>query len=466
MIDFKNNNITIGLILLIAIFVWFKWSYLSLPFYWDEAWVYGPAVKEMIKNGIGLLPASLPPELSRGHPLMFHFLAALFGKIAGDSVFYLHLFSLLVAVVFLMVFYKNIKENKIFALFLTGVLAFQPIFLAQSGLLLPEMLLSLFCFLALKNYLNKAYKWYVFYASMALLTKETGVVLIAATGMFFLINHVSLITKNIQSFLKQSVIIVLPLLPYLVFLMIQKQQNGWYFFPEHIDYVQFSFKDVFEKLERYFSYVFLYQGRNVLFFTALVSIVVFWLKHKKLPFNKEHLLWFLFIVSFLIFSSLNFYSDRYMLPVIAPFICLFGSFMAKVFKKIWILPLVLVFAYVLLDRNHQLTNSDHNLGYANAVKCHQELVVYMIEKGMEDEKIYAYFMTREILQNPVIGYVDSNHVFKNITKTFTNDIEYAIFSNFDTDEEDKKLMELPNLELLKTITHRQAWIRLYKYKSN
>ena len=41
---------------------------------WDEIWVYAPALTEMAEIGPTLLPGVLDAELSRGHPLLFHFL--------------------------------------------------------------------------------------------------------------------------------------------------------------------------------------------------------------------------------------------------------------------------------------------------------------------------------------------------------------------------------------------------------
>ena len=72
----KNSIHFIILILATIAFIIFKIPHLSMPYCWDEAWVYGPAVRMMAENGLGLLPDALPVHYSRGHPLLFHFLAA------------------------------------------------------------------------------------------------------------------------------------------------------------------------------------------------------------------------------------------------------------------------------------------------------------------------------------------------------------------------------------------------------
>ena len=51
----KKNKIDyyfIALLTVIAVFVAFKWQHLGLPYFWDEAWVYAPAVLEINKNGV------------------------------------------------------------------------------------------------------------------------------------------------------------------------------------------------------------------------------------------------------------------------------------------------------------------------------------------------------------------------------------------------------------------------------
>ena len=70
----------------IVLFVVSRWEYLFLPYFWDEMGVYAHGALIMSEHGLGLLPSSLNPELSRGHPLLFYFLAALNFQIFGTSL--------------------------------------------------------------------------------------------------------------------------------------------------------------------------------------------------------------------------------------------------------------------------------------------------------------------------------------------------------------------------------------------
>ena len=87
------------LLLVLLVFVIFKIPHLFYPYYWDESWPYAPAIREMLHHGISLMPDAVNPELSRGHPLFFHAIAALWMKIFGSSHFAMHSFSPFIIVV-------------------------------------------------------------------------------------------------------------------------------------------------------------------------------------------------------------------------------------------------------------------------------------------------------------------------------------------------------------------------------
>jgi 4-amino-4-deoxy-L-arabinose transferase-like glycosyltransferase len=314
----KLSKPVLFLALLIIAVAIFKISYLPLPFYWDEAWVYGPAVHAMYNHGLSLLPDAVPPELSRGHPLLFHFTAALWMTIFGKSVLALHVFALLVALLFLVVvfyFGKKVFTQQTGAV-AALLIAVQSIYLAQSGLLLPELFLSLWIIVAAGFYLQEKYWWYALTASFALLTKETGITIIGSVILFDLIKRRKFDFR----------IVLLPLLPWLVFLILQKNYHGWFFFPEHIGYLNFSIAHIADIMENYFSLIFIYYGRNVILFTTLIALlVVLFRKKLKDTFpdamsNKGLLLLFIFMVAFIVFGGINFYSDRYSIALLAPFL--------------------------------------------------------------------------------------------------------------------------------------------------
>ena len=125
------------------------------------------------------MPSSVPPELSRGHPLLFTFMNAVVMRFSGEQIFVAHLFCFFISVILLLVVYVKIGKHfdPVTGILSATILSVQPLFLAQSGLMLPEISLTLFVFLALCSYYENKFWLFAFFASLAILTKEVAVVL-------------------------------------------------------------------------------------------------------------------------------------------------------------------------------------------------------------------------------------------------------------------------------------------------
>jgi len=221
----------------------------------------------MEATGLSLLPTALNPELSRGHPLLFHYLGALWMRLWGTSISTAHTYPLFLAIVLLVAFFlfmKSAAKSSVLAVFGTLLLAVQPIFLAQSGLLLPEMQLALFAFVSFVFYVfNRVFLQALFLAA-ALLTKESALVVALA---FLATDFLLLFLKQIdgRDFLKRLIAIAVAVLILGAFLIKQKIDLGWFFFPEHIGLIDTDSALVLKKLERYAAFVFVYSSESVLF---------------------------------------------------------------------------------------------------------------------------------------------------------------------------------------------------------
>ena len=96
--------------LLIALFFLFKLSHLHLPYFWDELGVYSRAALYMFDHQISLLPSAIPPELSRGHPLLCTVIFAAGFRILGPHVWAGHLTALLWSCGLLYLLYRFAKD--------------------------------------------------------------------------------------------------------------------------------------------------------------------------------------------------------------------------------------------------------------------------------------------------------------------------------------------------------------------
>lgn len=313
-------------IAVLAMVVIVKWQDLSLPYFWDELGVYTLGANHMYHHGISLQPSSLDPVISRGHPLLFFALYAYVFKIFGNAVEVTHTLSLVISLVHLAVVYRFSKKyfGGFVAVSASLLFASIPVFLALSSLMLPEMLLSLFVFLSLFAWYEKRFVAAGIYAALAILTKESAIVLPCAFAAHIVLLWIFDREKRTPISFRQITGILLPVIAFGVFLIVQKIQNGWFFFPYHIDKVGESGKYFITNFKLYFHYMFRLQGRYWWRWVILIALVLAFV-FQKLSFKKiiqsPFSLFIIYITGFWIFSSLNFTGLRYILNLF-PYICI------------------------------------------------------------------------------------------------------------------------------------------------
>src|SRR6056297_3584878 len=234
-------------------FVAFKIQDLFLPYFWDEAWSYVPAIKEMALKGPSLLPNSISPDLYRGHPLLFYFLSSSWIKLFGTKLWVTKLFPLLVSLLFLYTVFSFTKKNfnYLTAIVTLALLIIQSVFFAQSTFLLPEVLLALFTVMSLKSYLEKRYVSTIIWLTLALYTKESAFVIWGVITFVAFIEVYQTSGLNIIDKLKRMSLFLVPLILIFIFFLAQKFIVGWYFFPNHLSYI--DFKELFGRLDGYSS---------------------------------------------------------------------------------------------------------------------------------------------------------------------------------------------------------------------
>ncbi|MCF8276294.1 MAG: glycosyltransferase family 39 protein [Flavobacteriales bacterium] len=500
-------------------FVLIKIPYLNLPYFWDEAWVYAPAVFDMYENGPSLSPDSIAPELSRGHPILFHFLAVCWMTIFGTSFTVVHLFPLFQSVLLLWTIYKlgSSLANEQVGFWAAALLALQPILIQQSGFLLPEVQLALFATLTILFYLKRKPWWYIASASALLLTKETGILVIAVIGILELVDFLrerTLTRKRIWEFVSVGIPVGLAA----VYFGVQYLQFGWFMFPEHVNMFELE-PSVWEwKRGLVYSSVFLEQQRPIIISTVLASAVFAWVDGPKLlrilflfclltlatmtgldswlpgwyyyyvfpVIIAISLIWtgvFLFkqgtknhlflpytgliCTVMLLFTSTHFVIGRYLLyllPLVLLSLVLVAHLVLKRSKWLFhvlMLCLGLMF-YHLANKADARMSTSNNLKYVDQIMVLQDGIGYLRENGLFEECIVGSFLVQEALGHPVQGYVVENFKPRCLLSSIPDDVDNVMLLSFETNAELEAVKTDQDFEM--TFESRHGDFRSWVYK--
>ncbi len=459
------------LFLLIIAFILLKLEALSLPFFWDEAWSYLPAIREMAEKGPSLLPGSIDTELYRGHPLVFYFLSSLWIKTFGYSLPVAHLFPLFVSIILLVSVYFIAYSwtDSFFAAFLAALLLFiQPIFLAQSTFLLSEIWLGLLFLWSFWFYFKRHWIGFGITVVTALLSKESAYCLIPA---FVIISGVEWYLKRVnkKEFLIHITIISCLFLAGFSFFILQKIKFGWLFFPLHTSMI--DFEAFGSKMEGSFLVLFLAQGRNIVFLiTFIIAIVsIFFLKNKLSIEEKIILISVLiFTVGFMFFAAINFFSARYLFGCI-PLLMIGCTLVLNNFSKKYYSSIIITFFVVLGTINiyksiENKTINDVELSYTKLLNVQVQMVDYL-EKSDYNEQIYAPFLMFYNLNTTYAGFIKSKKFQLTQNVLDTNNVYFINVSNENLNELDSLLVN-KKVVLLKNFEEKNAFIELYKKQGN
>ena len=414
----KNCPYELGTAAVIIVFSLFKLHDISIPFNWDEMGVYVPAAFQMKDTGhISLLPGNIDPLFSRGHPLLFTFCNALVFKIFGDTVTVGHLYALFLAIITLVMFFfvaKSLYNRKI-AFFATAILSSQPIFFSLSGQLFPEMMLTFFTLGCFYGILKKKWALFALFGSLAMLTKESAIVIPVTALIVLFIESIRdkdfFTLKRFRLFLLGAT----PLFVFGLFLIIQKIQNGWFLFPEHMGYIHWEMEKLSKGAARIFQEMFILQGRWMVGFAFLAGIVLglFSKLLKTGPTGKFILTFTLFILLAFIFADINYYLTRYLLYVI-PFIVLGGTYTAiMIFERIfsnlkmmqWVM--IIYFSAYGIYLGHTNMYPDHStcdMTYKTVVNISLK-AIHWAEQNWIKDTIDANFPIYQGIQDPRNGYL-------------------------------------------------------------
>ena len=342
------------------------------------------------------------------------------------------------------------------------LLVFQSIFIAQSTLVLPEMLLALLSLLTLLFYFKNKKILYIIFGSLVLLTKETGIVLFASIFISNVLFNLSNIKNNFLKYVKANVYLILPLIPVLLFFVMQRYSAGWFFYPEHINYIEFG--DAFyNKLESFSGLLFIYQGRNLAFFIVIALSIYLISRRIKIDRYKELSSFLIFIVSYILFSSINFFSPRYILSLI-PIFTIISIMIIDIAIKNKIAKYVITSIIIISPLYYSFTHNydyDHSIGYENMVDVEKQMINYCEQHNYYNKKIATNFLVKINMSDSIMGYLSSSKKFTNIESNISDSTEFVLITTNEPRPEFNDYIKNNNYQEVTSFSKKQAWCGLF-----
>lgn len=450
----------------VTILLVIKLPHLNLPYFWDEAWSYFPAINEMAKNGPSLLPGAIPINITKGHPQLFLSIGAMWMNFSSGSIFAMRILPMIISIGVLIIsfLFMQINTDKGIAILIMLLISSQSLFLAQSSLLLPEMLMSFFLILSLYSFLNERYLLYGLFSTLMVQTKETALIFALIFGIFFLYK-ILFYQKSKKHWGANLIYVMLPGLFYVLFLGLHYYKFNSFFYSEHLSHVDMNWATITDKLERAFKVIFKEKGRLSITSFLLVFLLINIWKYKSTKNIQENLLILSLILAFILFAAFNFFTLRYMLAPMLLFILMFGINLSniKLGNTFKYLILIALSCICLRQSITKKKNSDADLGYVEVVHVQKEMVQYCEKIALYDTPLALSFNMIFAIREPELGYRSTKKQFTSISdwKHFDQTKYFIYESTFGGSKEITDYVK-NNFTLIKSFENKHAWGYIYR----
>ncbi len=402
----------LGLIGLAVVSV--AWDGLTLPFFWDELGVYGRQSLWQYDHGLSLHPGSMHFLLTRGHPLLLSAIYGAWMHVFGPSVVSQHSLALITSLLLLATLARIAWQDQgpFWAVIAVLLFACQPLFLAQSVMVLPEIPLALFVLLGLRSYERGRWFFYILWATCAILVKETAIVLPAAIGFSELIGWIREKNQHGRHLLR-CVWAGVPALALLLFWAVQKAALGWALWPYHTD-LMVPASAIPLEIWGTLKMLFKPQGRWAWLILLLASLAVLLVRNPAGSsnsttnnFRDARTRWLLIGIGVVV-CAMNFRMERYLLFLMAIVLLEFIHWAANASRTAaWLRPLALVLALVPLFYIGYGDRGDTNLDYRDAVRKRRAFTEKLAVPLLQDKRIWGFFPASWELSDARLGYFDA-----------------------------------------------------------
>lgn len=463
---FHWGTLLFACILLIAV----KSQTLNLPHHWDEAFPYSYAIGHMVDHGPSMLAGRVPPEFTTGHPLLYYFLQSSWNLSVGDAIWMQRMLPLLISVGCILMVYLlgSALFNRAIGAGASLLLSTQSTFLANSTFQLPETLLTLMLLCCMYFMISGKRWFFVASASLMLFVKEPAVVLLGIIFVYHFFIHLK--RQSLIFRVRETWVYILPFALNGLFYLHQHSIYGWFFFPRHTGFVEFSMAFFSNQFKRYSAHLFIQSGRNAMLFSSLLLGIFYLIRHReKFEYSEKirnGILVVILVLGSLVFSAFNFYSNRYILCLF-PLFCLLVSallyYTLTRFKSQFFHVAIISLACVTLFYSFKNSNpNDHSLGYADAVRCQQQAINFCIDQGWQHQPIQTGFLMHKYFTSHYPRYLDETSVFTNVNKTPITEATVFVLHNNEKVELDSA--QIKSLKLVQRFIEGKSVCEIYRVR--
>lgn len=392
---FLENRTLVGFFFGALVFG-FKLPFVNLPFWWDEG--------NYLEGALKILQNNLNPfvEWWSYKPFLIYEMTALGFHFFGFSRIIPRLIIILFS--FLTLYFTFLLGDKLYnkkvGFFASFLLFLSPLFFAQSALFHADLPLAALTLIVLYCFLSEKKIGYFVAASLVVLIKEAGVLVILAILAYeSLFNFRRIFSRQ---FILKFLFLASPLLFFLGWMVLNKRYLGWYLWPFNVNYFSLTSFLRIEKLLPVLNFAF-WRDFRFLFTLPLLTgfILSFFSKDlKKWLIKKEVALFFLFTIVSIVFFWWGPFLPRYLLIFQPLFFIVSVATIFGICKKINLyLPIVLAIGLLFISSWFSAKfewGGEANLNYLQGIRVHREMTQYLSGNFPSHEILTTWPMNSEL----------------------------------------------------------------------
>ena len=275
-------------------------------------------------------------------------------------------------------------------------------------------------------------------------------------------------------------IVIIPVLTAFMWFLIQRIKMGWFLFPEHIGMMTFNKYEIYDKIGSFFTFVFNREGRLVLIIPLIILLLdniirkvipnykrYSILNKIKLDKSKSPFVVFTitFILTYFVFSSLNFFTLRYLLVLFPLFFVVVSYYLTKIFELFKpYLAIVIITVFTSINAYEQWTSGVHdcNRHYVDLIYSQKQLIDYLRIENKANLKTYASFVFCTNMGSYYSGYVKKGEELFVTNQVNDTTTRYYVYNNMENAAFEEDSIKSKGVTLIKVINYSKAWIKIYK----